>query len=204
MNQEQSSRPLVCPSHATHYIAMLVFGLVLGTGASYFFLKSSGDTYQAGFDAAKKVVEQSNIGAMIRPVDDIRTLSGSVTAVSGDKVTFHTASNNPFDDATLLDRVVIIGGDTKIVRLSQKDPSVMQEEMAAFTKATQTNTGTRATPPSPYNSTTVKVSDIKVGDSITVVAGENIKSMKEFSATGIQIEQSLAVSAPLPVLAPIK
>lgn len=190
----EPQQPLVCPSHTTQYIGVLIVGLVVGMGASSVYFKQAPagteNTYQAGFDAAKKRVEESSFGMMIRTPDDIRALSGTVTAVSGNRITIHTQSINPFDAPALLDRTIVITKDTKIIETSQGDMKAFRVEMEAFMKKTQAGRGTGATRPSlpaPV-SVTVDILSIKIGDTLTVTAVENIRATKEFSASEIQVQ----------------
>lgn len=187
--------PLVCPSHATQYLGAIIVGIIIGAGVSFVYFKQapvdSSNTYQAGFDAARKLVTESPMGMVFRIPDDIRTLSGTVTAVSGNQITIHTESINPFDDPKLADRTVFITGDTKITKISQGDPKVFQAEMEAFMKTMQSGKRTGGTlPPTPPQptSTTVLASSVVVGNTLTATAVENIKTSKEFTASEIQIQ----------------
>ncbi|MBI5400894.1 MAG: hypothetical protein HZB12_02175 [Candidatus Yonathbacteria bacterium] len=191
MDQQQ---PLVCPSHTTQYVGAVIIGILVGAGASFAYFKqapaSSENTYQAGFDAAKKRVLESQMGMMLRTSDDIRVLSGTVTAVNGNRITLHTQSANPFDDdPSLSTRTVLITSETKIVKLSQKDPKEMQAEMTAFMKNMQTiKGGTPAMPPEPFTRASATATDIAVGISLNITATENIKTAKEFTTSEIQIQ----------------
>ncbi len=190
MDQQQ---PLVCPSHTTQYIVTVLIGVVVGLGASFVYFKQSPagteNTYQAGFDAAKKLTLESPMGAMLHTPDDIRGISGTVAAISGNRITIRTQSVNPFEDPSLSERTVVVVNDTKIYKLSQKAPKVMQSEIEAFMKTMQTGkSGTVATPSEPFTRTKISVSDITVGDIVNVTAIENIKTMKEFSASEIQVQ----------------
>ena len=191
---EPQAQPLVCQPHTTQYIGVLIFGIVIGAGASFLYFNQApasigGGTYQDGFDAAKNRVLESPIGSILRTPDDIRTLSGTVTAVSGNRVTIHTLSQNPFDDPALSDRTIVITAGTKITKISQVDMKAFQDEMDAFMKKIQSGKGASALPPIPPEPTrtTVETSSIKIGDTLTATAVENINTVKEFSASEIQI-----------------
>lgn len=190
----EPQQPLVCPSHTTQYLSVLIIGIIVGAGASFVYFKQapvdSSNTYQAGFDAAKKRVLESPMGMMLRTPADMRTLSGTVTAINGNRITIHTQTTNPFADPTLDDRTVTITANTKISKLSQKAPKTMQAEMDAFMKTMQTGKGATqpATPPTPYTSTPATVANITAGSTVNITTGENIKDAKEFSASEIQIQ----------------
>ncbi|MHB0865946.1 MAG: hypothetical protein ACYC1Y_03550 [Minisyncoccota bacterium] len=187
-----SSSPIVRP------IGTLAIGLIVGAIIGVFVAPylslgpraNTDNTYQAGFDAAKKLVENSSIGGALQSPDDIRTLSGIVAVVNGNQFTLHVRSTNPFDDPSLSDRTVLIGATTTVIRLVPKDPKVFQAEMSAFVKTTQSpgSTTQKITPPDPFTRIPATVAEIAVGGSVTVFAAENVKTLKEFSASQVQIE----------------
>ncbi len=187
-------QPRICPTHTFEYIGMFVIGVLIGSGISFVYFNQSssreGDSaYQAGFDAAKKRVEDSSFGAIMRTPDEIKVLSGTVTKVNGNKVDFHIQSTRPFDEPTLDNRTITIVAETKISKLIQKDQKVFQSEMETFIKSSQIKEGaTLATPPEPFSYAPALLADITVGDVLTVIAEENIKTKKEFTATDIQIQ----------------
>lgn len=194
MEPQPQTSPLVCPAHTTQYIGVLIAGLLVGVGASFVYFKQApasigGGTYQEGFETAKNLVLNSPMGMMFRAPDDIRAISGTVTTVGGNSIVIHTQSQNPFDDPALFDRTIVLKKDTKITKVTQEDAKVLQAKMDAFMKNIQAGKSAGATPPMPLEPTrtTVSVSSIAVGDILTVIAVENVKSMKEFSATEIQI-----------------
>ncbi len=126
---------------------------------------------------------------MFQSPDDIRTITGVVTAIDGNRIVIHTESRNPFDDPALLDRIVVVTKDTQIIKTLPGDMEAFQKEMEAFIKKTEEGKGAGLTPPRPPQptKTTVDVSSIAEGSTLTVTAVENIKNMKEFSAKEIQI-----------------
>lgn len=181
----------MCPAHTTQYIGALIVGIIIGGGASFaYFSKTVGTAYQTGFDAAKNRVLGSPMGMMLRSPDDIHSLSGTVTAVSGNSVTIHTQSAYPFDDPSLDDRTVLVTAETKVFKLSQKDPKAMQAEMDAFMKTMQSGklASQPTMPPEPFTRISATVADIAVGDTLSVTTVENIKATKTFSASEIQIQ----------------
>ena len=195
---EPQSQPLVCPSHATQYFGILVIGILIGAGLTFVYVKQGGapsgaeNTYQEGFNAAKKLVEESSFGMMLRTPDDTRTLSGTVTSVQGNRITIHTQTMNPFEDPALLDRTIIVTKDTKISKLTTKDPKVMQSETEAFMKMMQgDNTGLPTMPPEPFVRAPSDIASIIVGTILNVTATENIKTLKEFTASEIQVQQNM-------------
>ena len=195
---QSDTQPLVCPSHTTHYAAMVILGMIIGATALGAYIKfapvDESNTYQAGFDAAKKLVEESSIAPMLQTSEDIRSLTGSVTSVEGNRITLHVASMNPFEDKNLADRIVVVTADTKILKLTQKDPKTFQSEMNAFVKKSQDPDTAPSSPPAPVNQTEGTVADITSGDFLSITTAENIKSVKEFSASEIRIQPRLTAA----------
>ena len=173
-------------------VALLLAGAIIGVFTAPYlpFSGSATTSYQAGFDAAKKLVQNSSVGNFFATPDEVRSLSGTVTSISGDSLALHIRSVNPFDDPALADRTVLLNASTTVVKLTAKDPAVFQSELSSFTKAVQTKTvGANAIPsPSPFTSVTVSASSISVGDTINVISSSNVKTLKEFTARGIQIQ----------------
>jgi len=147
--------------------------------------------YTSGFNAAKKIVMDSELGSFFKVEDNIHVISGVITAINGEKITLKSLSAiSPFDTNPIQERKVTITKDTKFFQLSNKDHKVIQAEMAAFIKAGQkkATTTNQTSNVLPYVETVVPSSTIKIGDIIMVRSSENIKTLKEFTAASIQIE----------------
>lgn len=149
----------------------------------------AGLTYKDGFDAARKLVEDSPMGAIFKTPDDVRSISGVVTKVSGSSVTVLTTTNNPFDDKALLERTVLLTKETQVTKISHGGEEKFRAQMDAFMKDIQSGKVSKLLPPTPPEPTRTKValSIIAVGDTVSVTATENIKDKKEFTASAIEI-----------------
>lgn len=190
MDQQQ---PLICPAHTNQYIGVTIIGIIIGTAASFVYFKQTSvneaQTYQAGFNAARKLVEESSLGNFFKVQDDVRSLSGNITAVAGNRLTLHVqAMNNPFDKESINDRTVVTDANTKIIKLTPIDQKTYQTELAKFMSTSRSATSTKLIPPQQFTQTVVSFGDTKVGDSVIVTAGENIKNAREFTASEIQIQ----------------
>ena len=169
--------------------ALLLAGVVIGIFADPYLPASLSNTkkgYATGFDAARTLVEKSGLGNFSRTPDDVRSISGVVTAISGNRMTLRLVSNNPFDDQNLNERSVLIAANTKIIKLVAKDPKAFQAELTEFNKTPQAGSA-----PQPFTQVIVGTQDIKTGELLTVTAPENIKMMKEFTASEIRIELTM-------------
>lgn len=131
--------------------------------------KNTKESYQAGFDAARKLVEESSIGQVFRSPDEIHAVAGTVMEINGNKILIRLNSSNPFDDPKLLDRTIVIGENTTFIAAL---PSIdLKNEKVPIT----------------YTKKEATASDIKIGSYIAAVAGDNIKTIKEFTPDQIQI-----------------
>lgn len=164
-------------SPATHLIAGI--GLFLAGAVAWVFvdpylpasLSNTQKGYQAGFTTARTLVENSSSGSFFRVENDVRFVSGTVTAIEGNHFSIHSElANNPFDKSAINDRTVLIGDSTKIVKIA-----------ASATNTTQTQKSSHVVVIAATSS------DIRVGDLVTVTAAENIKTLTEFTATEIQV-----------------
>ncbi|HUY05150.1 MAG TPA: hypothetical protein VMV62_00285 [Candidatus Paceibacterota bacterium] len=151
--------------------------------------------YQAGFGAAKTLVENSSLGGFFTATPIVRALSGNVTMIRGDQITLRVHSLNPFDDPALMDRIVVVDASTTVAKIAQKNPTAYQAELAAFMSAQKTATTTGVLPVATII-TPARLSDIAVGDSLNVVSAVNIKTMEKFVAQSIQILPPTSSVAP--------
>lgn len=194
---EPKTQSLICKSHSIEFIIIFVVGIITGLSFSFLFFKQtpqesptdSNNSYQAGFDAARKLVEESSVGSAIKVPDDVRNFDGIVTVVEGNRITLHKQfSTNPFDNPALNDRVIIITNDTKITQLSAKDPEVLRAEMTEYFK--KEISAASETPPGTFTNAPANINDIKTGVQISVTASENIKNLQEFSVNEVQIQSN--------------
>ncbi|MFZ3044207.1 MAG: hypothetical protein WA058_03850 [Minisyncoccia bacterium] len=176
--------------NSTKYFLWIIGGGILigAIGTIYVdpYLPASVSNYQKGFATAKNLVENSSFGDLFKTPADVRTLSGTVTAINGNQLALHVQSN-PFDNPTLADRTVLISVSTEVVNFVLKNPATYQAELASFTKS-----GQSGTPPQPFTQVAASASNIKVNDTIMVIATENIKTLKEFTASKIQFQTSMS------------
>lgn len=133
---------------------------------------ASNQNYEEGFNAARKLVEESSLGKMIQSEDDIRFVSGVITTIEGNRVTIHDESiQNPFEKNIPSDRVVVIDQNTQISLYSIEAGT--GKTAIEKLKTAQIKAGT--------------IAGLRIGDLLTVTAAENIKTSIEFTATDVQV-----------------
>jgi len=171
-------------------IALLSFGL------GYFLAASDRNEFQAGWDAAnQRLTEIGYLEPESEEGAEIKTISGEVAGIEGDKISLKI--NRPLDplaDPELDIRIVRIDNETKIVLRIVRDEEELMKEMEEFeNKMAELEEREEESEqwPSEPKSFIIKegsLSDIKIGQRISVVAGENIKAVKEFTALELTVQ----------------
>lgn len=177
-------------------VAAVVVSLVAGFFLDPYLPASMSNAkkgYTTGFDAARQIVEGSRYGDYFRTPSDIRYVSGTVTAINGDRLTISAQEQNLFDGLVESEKTVIIDANTSVYKFEPKDPKVYQEELATFLKSLASKVA-GVVAPLPTTKIAIDLSSITIGTLIAAIALENIKDMKEFTASEIQIQHKLEFS----------
>ena len=178
------------------FVVSLVVGITGGLYAGSLFPSA-----QLGSGLSKEQVDK--LKKLFPPIPEMRSVSGTVKKIDGKTITLEIAeSPNPFDEWPT-SRKVIVSDSTKIVKVTQKDPKEFQKEMEAYSSGTianPTNPASLRNPPSFTKEEVIKLTDIKVGDVITVEADHNIKSETQFTA--IKISVGMGGSGPAGLIPP--
>jgi hypothetical protein len=160
------------------------------------------NTYQAGWEAAKQRLADSGFSSVMEGME-FRLISGEVlkTEAARGRISISINPLEPLADPELDTRIIIVDSNTKIIKLAEKDMAEYEKEMAEFDK----QMGEQMAGPDPmvelpmppefYTRESADISSIVAGQMITVSAGEDIKEKKEFKATEITIQSSLAMPA---------
>jgi len=171
-------------------------------------LVAGANTYQAGWEAAKKrLADTGFVPAMGNFA--VNNVSGQVTAIQGNAITIKIRPMEPLADPNLDQRTVQVDANTKIYVLAQKDQAQYQSEMAEYNKKMQEQVKNPAKPgqtpaaptapimpPEFFTKKQASISDIKAGTTINVIAADkDIKNTKQFSVAEIDLQ-------PAPVMTP--
>lgn len=185
-------------------IVILFVGIGLGSmisrGGSAGTPNGEPNTFQAGWDAAKKRLSESGFG-FPSPVE-MTSVSGIVQDISASGMAVKIRLPEPLSDPSLDARMVTFDAHTKFYQIKQKDPVQYQEEVKAFNAKIQalmgkagSQTPSLDTPPPPFTKIQISAQDIKKDMSVTVTAGNNIKDAKTFVATEVTVQTSGAPAA---------
>lgn len=181
-------------------VLFLVIGLVLGFAGGKIFGGNDSASYKDEIKARLTAT-----GALPSTPSEVRQLSGSIKAIDGETLTLSVQyPRDPFGDPSLDERTVAIDGNTKIVVLVQKEQKVFEKELADYqNKISAQKPGTLPdpsklpTPPQIFDKKDGDLSSLKVGQIVNITTTENVKDVKKFTATTIEVS---ATTAPSPAI----
>ena len=166
------------------------------TGKSPANFISSNNTFQAGWEAAKKRLTESGF---MPPIIKEKSLYGEVKEIKDGEVVIKVRPLEPLASSDLDERIVKIDANTKIYFLEMKEEAEREKLLKEVSKTIQetknpTTPGESSvisTPPSFFNKNAATFADIKVGAKINVVAvDDDVRSVKSFIAAEVLIQPS--------------
>jgi len=187
-------------------IIFFVIGIFVGTKINKVALPQGAasdaqNTYQSGWIAAMKSLEASGAVPAIPEGISVKQLSGTIKSISGSTVTLSISTPGLAATPELATRTVTIDGNTKIEQWVQRDPADIQKDLEAFNaqlatlKNSPSTPGNIPTPPQTQNKQDANISDLKVGQSISVTSADDVKSAQQFTATEIDIQATIPTPA---------
>lgn len=161
-------------------------------------------------DATKKLMD----AGIIMPDNEVRSITGTVQAISGNTVTLAVPSlnRNPLSEPTPTTRTITIADGTMVTLRKERNMDEFMKEVDAYQKAmferSESQTGPEGAasapakeiaPPQQYTETTITLSDIKVGMRVTVSAEADILRAEQITATSFSvIERAMEDADSLP------
>lgn len=157
--------------------------------------------FQAGWQAAKERLNDSGYYPQVNM--EIKNLSGEIKSISDNKISLKIHPLEPLANPDLDNRLVVVDNNTKIYKLGAKSQVEYQKEVTEFNKQIQgiNNNSTKPeslTPPQYFNKIPASSTELKVGQMITVLANQDIKNLKEFTAVEISLQSILMPTIPAP------
>ena len=166
------------------------------------------DTFSDGWNAARKKLEESN---MFPALGEITVLNGIIKSSNKQKVIFTTNLLNPLDDERLKERTAIINQETEIIiRKPRSEQEIKQEQeknnIIIKDLQNQLNSTSDASkkmelqmqidvlimPMADYfKESKATFNDLKIDNTITVEAEEDIAQKQEFIAAKIIINEAI-------------
>lgn len=175
-------------------VITIIVCLVVGFGLGFFIgWQSTNGVLVAQLEKAKKFFPTTA---------DVRSINGTINKIQINIVTIDVSqSGNPFEDLPTTRQVTVVE-KTVIVMQQQKDSAVYNQEYKLYLSALKRAATTTLSLPQPYEEKIIKLSDLKVGDTISVEASENIKTSASFTATKIIVQSIPATPTGNPAKAP--
>ena len=154
--------------------------------------------YQAGWNAAEQRLIETGFAPIMGIEDmEIRTVNGTVQEINNDKITLKIYPLEPLADSSLDIRVIEIA-NAKIYKYVEKSQEQFQKEIEEFDTKMREQTenfdlevvdmSEPPMPPEMFTKQLVSLSDIKVGQQLSVDTDTNIKEIKQFKAFEIIIQ----------------
>jgi len=147
------------------------------------------DTFKAGWEAAKKKVEETPYIPL--SVGEIKSIKGKITEVGSGRITIEARLLNPLDDERLKTRAVKINENTEIIIRQEKDRETIRQEHEAYNKEMQEfrdgKTSSMPAVPEVYIEKGGTIENLLVGQTITAESEENIREALEFRASKVLV-----------------
>jgi hypothetical protein len=186
-------------------ILLVIIGLILVFGGGFFsgqYLKKCAtnecatqdpnDTYQAGWEAAKKALQESGLVSFDQGKNEIKNITGTVVKTNGNIFEVKIIPVEILGAKELEIRNIEVAAETEIIKIINKDSAVFQKEWDAFIQKhpeylkDPINTDI-ADAPSGVIEENGQVSDLTVGSELFVESEEDIRTKKDFIAKKIII-----------------
>ena len=124
---------------------------------------------------------------------EITSVSGTVEEIQDNKISLKIHPLEPLADPELDNRVIEVDDNTKIYQLIEKGQAEYQREMAEFNQRIEEQikdpeaVAEVSEYPEPYTRQEISLTDIEIGQRITVTTQEDIKDTKQFKAIEITV-----------------
>jgi hypothetical protein len=179
-------------------VAIFVLGVFIGTKIKTKTNSGQQDSFQAGWDAAQKRLEESGAVPKLKGVE-VKTVSGTIQKIENDTLTVKVSNVlGALSKPELDNRIVQINNETKIYKLIPKDNTEFQKETEEFNnKLKEIKDGSAGDMqiPIPFKEEEIKLADLKVGQTITINSNEDLKEKQQFVATKISVQsESMSTS----------
>lgn len=149
--------------------------------------------YKTGFDAAKKIAEDSYLGKLFKaqPVD-IHSISGVIVSKQNNTFVLRDERmKSPFEENNLQNRTVIVSASTSEVFILSMDNSRQSDEKLKSVLLKMATSSVSSV--SPYIKTKSNFSGLVVGDKVTVFSKEDIQNLEKFEAQEVQVAPKITI-----------
>lgn len=168
---------------------------ILGLGKIDATEKTKEESFQAGWEAAKKRLIETGFYSepVITGEGEIKNIDGQITGTKDNEIIFKIRPTDPFDDPELDYRIAKFDDFTKFYQLIRKDQSQYEKEIIEYDKKIQDQTKDSVTiqrvlPPEEFIKKEISFNNIKIGQQIIASSRDNISTAKEFVASEIIVQ----------------
>lgn len=149
------------------------------------------DTFEAGWEAAKKKIEETPYIPTGAGSEEIKSIKGRITSVESNKITIEARLLNPLDDEKLTTRVVNIGDKTEIIIREEKNMDDIRQEHDEYNKKMEDYSNGKLPsmpePPEVYIEKNCTIKDLVEGQTVTIESEKNIREALEFNASKVLV-----------------
>lgn len=148
-----------------------------------------------GYWQASNTLKERFAEYQIPLIANSKSVSGTIERVDGKTVYIRLFSSGPFEKARTI--AATITPSTVIEKLEPKSEKLLSEEMKSFAEGANASSGELRMQPDPFMHSTMSVTDLVVGQSVSVVTAEEVAKTSRVTAV------SILITVPLPgIMAP--
>lgn len=190
MEPQTNTTPPLNAKYIIVCIVMLILSSAIGAvlGGKYYPRENIAQQVQNPASYAIPSISYSNTN----PVQEIRSIVGTVATIKGNTFTVRDVSVKTEGDASL-DRMITINSDTKIQKGTVGDEGLFSTQLRAYMKNIEDTkkNPVLSLPPELINYADARPEDIKIDDEVLVTTIESIGSQGMFVASKVQIQPEL-------------
>ncbi len=175
-------------------ILLLVLGFILGWYFGFAYSNRVVSGLKEELQQKETLIEKAK--SFFPSSQEVRLVSGTIKEVKESSIIIQVQdSANPFDDTPRI-REVLVRENTKIIKQTPKDQTVITKELESYQKSLQLvqqkiKVGEKNVvfpqPPSYFNEKEITLEDLNINDQVAVDADSNIKLSVKFEAAKITL-----------------
>lgn len=150
------------------------------------------NTYQAGWQAAQKRLQDSGTFQIIDQKTLIMEIVGNVVEIKSDSLLVKIIPIEPLADSNLDIREIELNSQTLIKKIIKKDEQQYLKELNEFNDKHGDDYYGRPdatiTPPNAYTETEISLAEVIIGEQVVIKTQENIRDVKKFTANEIIVQ----------------
>lgn len=152
------------------------------------------ESFQAGWKAAKERLQQEGVIPSVEGME-MQGVFGEIIEVSADKIKLKIDQADPLSDPSLDNRIVFVRPETKIYLVKEKDPLIYDQEIKDYEEKVQkaikdqAGSNEEIVPPDYYVRAEIVLDDLRTGQMVSAIAGEDISDKKQFEVLEIFIQE---------------